>query len=142
MLKVGRLIKGSVAALAVVAGGATGMTIAHVPSVATTTEITNNANRFSSEFAPRPATGIAANQSFTSSAGANRDRPISRTAVGRHAAHRLIDTNYPFAAVGWQRSLAAAAHSLSQFDGDEHAFGRGCVPCRTAAGRRGAAPQG
>jgi len=58
MLNVRRLIKGSIAALAVVAGGATAMAVvsdARAPYVATAPELANNApqsiaDRFRSEF--------------------------------------------------------------------------------------------
>jgi hypothetical protein len=58
MFKVSRWIKGSIAALAVVAGGATAMTIEHAPYVAAA--LTNNVsqstvNRFRSEFATAPS---------------------------------------------------------------------------------------
>jgi len=93
MLKVSRWIKGSIAALAVVAGGATAMTAEHAPYVAAASELTANApqstvNRFGSEFATAPS---------------------------------------------WQRSLVAAAPSLSKLEaGDQGAFSRGCAACQTA----------
>lgn len=143
MSKFGRLITGSIAALAVVAGGATAMTTGPRPSGATAAELASNASRFRAEFALPGANGAAPHQSFSSGAGLKGHRPTTRTAAVRHAGHRLIDGNYPFAAIGWQRSLVSAARSLSQFDAaGQGALSRGCVPCRTAADRRDGVPQG
>jgi hypothetical protein len=146
MLNVSRLIKGSIAALAVVAGGATAMTVERAPYVATAPEFPNNArqptvNRFRLEFAAPSenigdkARGRAPNQSFTLAAGVKGDRlPMTRTRAARQRKRRLIDGDYPFAAIGWQRSLAEAAPSLSKLDaGDQGAFSRGCAACQTAA---------
>jgi hypothetical protein len=152
MLNIGRLIKGSIAALAVVAGGATAMAVVGNGQDAPTASISVNrlskgdgpqstVNRFRLEFAA-PGENIwgkrafwpASAQSFTLAAGVRDDRlPTTRTRAVRHGSSRLIDGSYPFAAVGWQRSLAAAAASLSKLDaGDQGAFSRGCAACQTA----------
>jgi hypothetical protein len=154
MSNVSRLIKGSIAVLAVVAGGATAMTVERAPYAATAPELTNNArqstvNRFRLEFAAPSenigdnAWGPAPDQSFTLTAGLKGDRlPMIRTQAVRHGRRQLIDGDYPFAAVGWQRSLAAAAPSLSKLDGgDQGAFSRGCAACQTAADRGGSVPK-
>jgi hypothetical protein len=153
MLNVSRLIKGAIATLAVVAGGATAMTLERAPYAATAPELTNNvrqstANRFRLEFAVPSdniwdnAWGPAPNQSFTLAPGVKGDRlPMTRTQAVQSGRRRLIDEGYPFAAIGWQRSLAAAAPSLSRLDGDQGAFSRGCVACQTNADRGGSVPQ-
>jgi len=155
MLNVSRLIKGSIAALALVAGGATAMAVVSNGQDAPTASISVNrlskgdapqsaVIRFRSEFAVpgenrdsgawRPASA----QSVTPAAGVKDDRqPTTRARAVRHSggSPRLIDGNYPFAAIGWQRSLAAAAPSLSKLDGGgQGAFSRGCAACQTAAG--------
>jgi len=131
MLNVSRLIKGSIAAVAVVAGGATAMAVVSNGQDAPTASISVNrlgkgdvpqstAYRFRSEFA---------------AAGENSRLPTTGTRAVRHGSPRLIDENYPFAAIGWQRSLAAAAPSLAKLDaGGQGAFSRGCAACQTAAG--------
>jgi hypothetical protein len=147
------LIKGSIAAVAVVASGATAMTLERAPYAATAPELTNNvgqltANRFRLEFAA-PSENIwnnawapAPNQNFTSVPGVKGDRlPMTRTQAVQSGRRRLINGGYPFAAIGWQRSLAAAAPSLSRLDGDQGAFSRGCVACQTNADRGGPVPQ-
>jgi hypothetical protein len=151
MLNVGRLIKGSIAALAVVAGGATAMAVVSNGQDAPTASISVNrlskgdapqaaVNRFRLEFAA-PGENIwdkraASAPSLTLAAGLKDERlPTTRTRAVRQGSPRLIDGNHPFAAIGWQRSLAAAAPSLSKLDGgDQGAFSRGCAACQNAAG--------
>jgi hypothetical protein len=154
MLNVSRLIKGSIAALAVITGGATAMTVERAPYGATAPELTKNArqstvDRFRLEFAAPSeniwdnAWGPAPNQSFTLAAGVKGDRlAMTGTWAARHGKRGLIDGDYPFAAIGWQRSLAEAAPSLSKLDaGDQGAFSRGCVACQTSADRAGSRMQ-
>jgi hypothetical protein len=118
MLNVSRLIKSSMAALAVVAGGATAMAVVsneQAPYAATAPELTNSAlqstaNRFRLEFAA-PSENIrawwpASTQSFTLAVKGDR-LPMTRTRAVRDGS-RLIDGDYPFAAIGWQRAVAAA----------------------------------
>jgi hypothetical protein len=70
------------------------------------------------------------------------DPPMSRTPAVQHGARRLIEGDYPFAAIGWQRSLAAAAPSLSKLDADDQgAFSRGCAACQTGADLDGSVSQ-
>jgi hypothetical protein len=150
MLNVSHLIKGSITALAVVAGGATAMTVERAPYVATAPQFTNarqsTVNRFRLEFGVPSeniwdnAWGPAPNQSF---AGVKGDRlPMTRTRAVRQGRRRLIDGEYPVAAISWQHSLAAAAPSLSKLDaGDQGAFSRGCAACQTAADRGGSVPK-
>jgi len=135
MLNIGRLIKVSIAALAVVAGGATAMAVvsndAPIASISLSKGNQSAANRFGSEFAS-PGENTA--QSFTLADGLKGDRAATtRPRAARHASPRLINGNYPFADIGWQRSLAAAAPSLSKFEaGGQGAFSRGCAACQTA----------
>lgn len=145
MFNVSRLIKSSIAALAVVAGGATAMTLERAPHAVASPELANDApqsiaDRFRLEFAGPGDNASAPNQSFTLAAGVKGDRlPMTRTTrttAVRHTSRRLIDGDYPFAAIGWQRSLAAAAPSLSKLDGsDRGAISRGCAACQTAPNR-------
>jgi hypothetical protein len=66
--------------------------------------------------------------------------PMTRTRAVRH--RRLIDGDFPFASIGWQRSLAAAAPALSKLDADDQgAFSRGCAACQTGADLGGSVPQ-
>jgi hypothetical protein len=71
---------------------------------------------------------------FTVNRFSKADRlPITRTPAVQQGKRRLIDGDYPFAAIGWQRSLAAAAPSLSKLEADDQgAFSRGCAACQTA----------
>jgi hypothetical protein len=86
------------------------------PYVATATGLTNSAPQ------------------FTVNRFSKSDRlPMTMTPAMRHGSRRLVDGGYPFAAIGWQRSLAAAAPSLSKLEADDQgAFSRGCAACQTA----------
>jgi hypothetical protein len=126
MLNVRRLIKGSIAALAVVAGGATATAVVSNGQDDPTMSISVNRldkgdalqstfDRFRLESAA-PNENIwdnrawwpASAQSFGLTASVKGDRlPMVRTRAVQDGS-RLIDADYPFAAIGWQRSVAAA----------------------------------
>jgi hypothetical protein len=119
MLNVSRLIKGSITALAVVATAMAVVSNEQAPYAATAPELTNStlqstANRFRLEFAT-PSESIrawwpASTQSFTLAKG---DR-LPMTKAVRHDSRQLIDGGYPFAANGWQRSVATAAPATTR----------------------------
>ena len=115
MLNVSRLIKVSIAAFAVVAGGATAMAVvgngqASYAATATDSALQSTTNRFRSEFAAPDenmrAWWPASTQSYTLAAKDHR-LPTTKARAVRHP-KRLIDGGYPFAESGWQRSVAAA----------------------------------
>jgi hypothetical protein len=90
------------------------------PYAATAPELTNSAlqstaNRFRLEFAA-PSENIrawwpASTQSFTLAVKGDR---LPMTKAVQQGSRRLIDGGYPFAASGWQRSVAAAAPATTR----------------------------
>lgn len=119
MLNVSRLIKGSIAALAVVAGGATAMAVVNnkqVSYVATAPELANSApqstaDRFRVEFAA-PSENIrawwpASTQSFTLAVKGDR-QPMTKVQAVRHATSPIDGGS------GWQRSVAATAPTTTR----------------------------